>query len=71
MVKRAAIRAIRTAAQTLAGSLVALPTANSIIDVAQVREPLAVAAYVSTLAGVVSFLQNIAEDNSSLDVPKG
>lgn len=69
--KSAAIRALRTAAQTLAGALVGLPTVQNVLDIQEIGNPLAVALYVAVLAGVVSFLQNVAEDNTSLNIPKG
>ena len=60
--KNAFIRAARTTAQTLAGCLVALPTANSIVDIRAIGEPILVALYVAFLSGVVAFLHNVAEN---------
>lgn len=60
--KRALIRAARTAAQTFAAALVALPTVGSIGDIKTVAEPVAVAVYTALVAFAVSFLHNIAEE---------
>lgn len=63
------IRSARTFAQTLAGSLVALPTVDAIADVRQVGEPIIVGLYVAFMAGVVSFLHNVSENVTR--TPKG
>lgn len=55
-------RSLRTFAQTLAGALVALPTASSVVDIRNVGEPLLVALYVAFMAGLVSFLMNLGEN---------
>ncbi len=59
--KQALIKGIRTAAQTFAALLVALPTASSLLDIQRIAEPLLVAVYASAIAGLVAFLQNLAE----------
>lgn len=56
------VRALRTFAQTLAGSLVALPTASSVVDIRHIGEPLLVALYVAFMASLVAFLMNVAEN---------
>lgn len=56
------VRALRTFAQTLAGALVALPTVDVVTNIKDIGNPLIVALYTAILAGVVSFLQNVAED---------
>lgn len=68
--KNALVRAVRTAAQALAAGLIALPVVTSVTQIVSLKEALVVACYQAGLAGVVAFLQNAAEDNSSLNVPK-
>lgn len=67
--KDAFLRAARTAAQTLAGCLVALPTVDSVAGVRTIGEPLLVGIYVAFIAGVVSLLQNLAENASNSPKP--
>jgi len=69
-VKGAAIRAVRTFAQTFAGALIAFPVAASLSDIRAVGEPVILALYTAVLAGAVSFLQNIAEEAIPIDIPK-
>lgn len=68
--KNALVRGIRTAAQALAAGLLALPIVTSLVEIVSLREAFTVALYQAGLAGIVSFLQNAAEDNSSLNIPK-
>lgn len=68
MIKRAFYRALRTAAQTLAGGLVAMPTADAVLDMRAIANPLGVAVYAAILAGVVCFLQNVAEETTDTTV---
>jgi hypothetical protein len=68
--KDALIRAIRTAAQTLAGTLVALPIADSLDDLQTVGPTWLLALIASAMSGLVSFLQNVAVDQP-LNIPKG
>lgn len=69
-VKRAAIRAVRTAAQAAAAVLLAV-TLGTTIDFNVVGNSYLAAVVVGAHAGVISFLQNIAEDNTDIDIPKG
>jgi len=68
--KGAAIRAVRTFAQTFAGALIAFPIAASLSDIRAVAEPVILALYTAGLAAVVSFLQNVVEDSTPLEIPK-
>lgn len=70
-VKSAFIRAIRTAAQTAAAVLAAVTIFGTAIDLKVVGNLYYAAAVVGAHAGVISFLQNVAEDNTDVDVPKG
>lgn len=65
-----AVRAIRTACQAAAAGLLALPVVTSLTEIVSLKEALLVVAYQTGLAGLVSFLQNIAEDKTSLSIPK-
>lgn len=58
-------RAVRTSAQTLAASLVALPTISSFSEIQLHGSLWGAALYTAALAGVVSFLQNIGESGVS------
>lgn len=60
--KDAFVRALRTAAQTLAGALIGLPTVSAVTDIKSIGDPLLVAIYVAFMAGVVSLLHNVAEN---------
>lgn len=65
------VRAIRTGAQTLAALLLSVPVFNTLLDVQlAVRQVFAVAVANAALAAVIAFLQNVAEDNTDIDVPK-
>lgn len=68
--KNALVRAVRTAAQALAAGLIALPIVTSLTQIVSLKEAVIVACYQAGLAGVVSFLQNAAEDHSSVNIPK-
>lgn len=72
-VKRALIRAVRTFCQVAAASILGIPAITAITGGAVVGlgMALAVVGVNAGLAGLVSFLQNIAEDNTSVDIPKG
>lgn len=71
-VKRAAIRAVRTAAQAAAGVLSGLALASMLgLEIAVIGSVYLAAVLVGVNAGVISFLQNVAEDNTAIDVPKG
>ena len=61
------IRALRTAAQTLAGALIAFPTVDSVTQIREIGNPFIVALYTAFMAGLVSFLQNIAEGAAGVD----
>lgn len=70
--KDAAIRGVRTFAQALAGLLLSVPVFQTLLEVeVAVRQQLLVALANAALIGVVSFLQNVGEDNTSVEVPKG
>lgn len=58
------IRALRTAAQTLAGALIAFPTVDSVTQIREIGNPFIVALYTAFMAGLVSFLQNAVEDTA-------
>ena len=66
--REAVIRAFRTAAQTAAASIAVIPILNAVTEAAitGLGESLAVIGINSGLAGLVAFLQNIAEDNTGL-----
>lgn len=68
--KDALIRAARTVAQTAVGVLVGFPVMESIFDFKVIGSTYAAAAIIGIHAGVISFLQNVAEDNTALSVPK-
>lgn len=71
-IKAAAIRGVRTFCQSLAGLLLSVPVFATLLDVSvAVRQQLGVALANAALIGVISFLQNVAEDNTDIDVPKG
>lgn len=68
--KGAAIRALRTFFQSLAGALVAFPVAEAVSDLKAVGGPLILALWTALLAGVLSFLQNVIEDSTPINIPK-
>lgn len=69
--KNAAIRGVRTFAQALAGLLLSFPVFATLLEVeVAVRQQLGVALANAALIGVISFLQNVGEDNTSVEVPK-
>jgi lipoate-protein ligase A len=69
-VKDAGIRALRTALQVFAATLgaVALGTA---VDFKVGGSAYVAAGVLALHAGVIAFAQNLAEDNTDLEVPKG
>lgn len=69
-VKQAFVRAVRTAAQAMAGALTGLPVVEAVTDIKVVGAGYIVAAFIATNAGAIAFLQNIAEDNTSIHIPK-
>lgn len=70
-VKDAGIRAVRTFFQTFAAGLIGLPIASAISEIKVVGGAFLLVLYSSILAAGISFAQNVAEDNTALDVPKG
>lgn len=60
--KDAFTRALRTAAQTLAGALVALPTVSAVTDLKAIGDPFLIALWTAFLSGVVAFLHNATEN---------
>ena len=69
-VRDAFIRACRTAAQTFVGAVVLVAPIASVTDVKRVGVSIAFAAITALAAGIVAFVQNIAEDNTSFQLPK-
>lgn len=69
-IKDALIRAARTAAQALAAALIGLSGPEVVTDIPAKVATILLALWVAFLAGVVAFLQNIAEDNTTLNLPK-
>lgn len=76
-VKDAAVRAVRTAIQGAAAALgvfYATVQADGVVDLVEIKakgQPLAYGLFLAVVAGVISFAQNVAEDNTDVDVPKG
>lgn len=69
--KNAAVRAVRTFCQSLAGLLLSVPVFHTVMDVdLAVRQVLVVALANAGLIATIAFLQNVAEDNTAVDVPK-
>lgn len=65
----AAKRAVRTAAQAAAAVLVGIPLASFVgLELAVVGSAYLTAAFIGVNAGLISFLQNVGEDNSSVQV---
>lgn len=69
--KDAAIRGVRTFAQALAGLLLSVPVFNTLLEVeVAVRQQFGVALANAALIAIISFLQNVGEDNTAVNVPK-
>ncbi len=68
--RNALVRATRTALQTLAASIIAFPTASSVVDIKQIGEPMILALYTTAIAFAVTFLQNAVEESAGNPVPK-
>jgi hypothetical protein len=68
-IKNALVRGVRTAAQTLAAGLSTLGIVNA-TDLQLAGDKVWVMIVTAGVAGAISFLQNLAEDNSSLSIPK-
>jgi hypothetical protein len=68
-IKDAFVRGVRTAAQTFVGLAIIGPIA-SIGDVKGTATTFGYAAIGALAAGLVSFVNNIAEDNTSFQLPK-
>jgi hypothetical protein len=68
--RNATVRALRTALQTLAAAIIAFPTASSVADIQHIGEPLVLALYTAGVAFAVTWLQNVVEDSSGVNVPK-
>ena len=68
-IRDAFVRACRTAAQTFVGLAVIGPIA-SVGDVKGTATTFGYAAIGGLAAGIVSFATNIAEDNTSFQLPK-
>lgn len=71
MIRRSAVRALRTTIQTFVASLLAFPVAQSVTDILVAGELWLVSLYVAVFAGLVSFLQNVAEGLTGEPIPKG
>lgn len=74
-IRAALTRAVRTTIQALVPVAVAFFAAvgadGSFAGIAAHAKVLSVGLFIAFGAGVVSFLQNLTEDNTSLNVPKG
>lgn len=64
--RSAFVRSLRTAAQTLAGALIAFPTIDTVTQIREIGNPFIVALYTAFMAGLVSFLQNAVEDTAGV-----
>jgi hypothetical protein len=76
-VKDAGIRALRTIVQAAAaavGVFYAAVAADGVVDIVEIKakgEPLAYGIFLAVVAATIAFLQNLTEDNTDLNVPKG
>lgn len=69
-VKDAAIRAVRTFFQTAIGAFLATGVlANGTVDL-EGLQVAAVAAGIAGVSAVLTFLQNLLEDNTNVNIPK-
>jgi energy-converting hydrogenase Eha subunit A len=69
-VKDSLIRAARTALQVFAATLAAVALGTT-VNFNVVGNTYLAAAVLAAHAGVISLAQNLAEDNTDVDVPKG
>jgi hypothetical protein len=68
-IKDAALRAVRTALQAFVGAAV-LTNISQVADIKSEATRFAYAAAAGAFAGIVSFAQNLAEDNTSIPAVK-
>lgn len=67
--RNAVVRAIRTFAQTLAAGLTTLGIVN-LTDIRLAGQAVIVMVINAVLAGLISFLQNVAEESAGNPLPK-
>lgn len=69
-VGNAAIRALRTFGQGLAAAIAAAPIIQALSEIAGYLEALAIAVIGAGMTAVATFVQNVVEDNTDLNLPK-